>query len=146
MVGAIEIKPQTRPEAKMVINNLRQHGIKHISIVSGDYEQPTKNLAEELKMDNYFHSILPENKAAIVEKLQQEGKTVCFVGDGVNDAIAMKKADVSISLSGATGVATDIAQIILMRGDLSNMYDLFILSKELETNLQQSLLIGLGTA
>ncbi len=141
--GAIEMQPSIRPEIKEIISGLRQRGIKHIGIVSGDLMQPTQSLAEELGMDSYYYEILPENKAEIVEQLQTEGKSVCFVGDGINDAIAMKKAQVSVSLRGATSLATDLAQVILMDGSLSHLCTLFDISKDLEANLQKSLKISL---
>ncbi len=140
--GAIEIQTRVRPEVTHIINGLRQRGIKHIAIVSGDHKQPTQKLAESLSMDSYFYDILPENKAKLVEQLQKEGKTVCFVGDGINDAIAMKKANVSISLRGATSIATDVAQVVLMDGTLSHLCDLFDISKDLDANLQKSLMIN----
>ncbi|MEK8021985.1 MAG: heavy metal translocating P-type ATPase [Candidatus Parabeggiatoa sp.] len=139
LIGAIELQSVVRSEVKQLIANLRQHGIKHIAIVSGDHKQPTKKLAEQLGMDDYFYDILPEEKANIVEKLQKEGKSVCFVGDGINDAIAMKKATVSISLMGASSIATDVAEVLLMDGTLYHLTDLFEIAKKLETNLQTSL-------
>jgi Cu2+-exporting ATPase len=142
--GAIEIQPQVRPEVKQIISQLRQHGIQHISIVSGDTKPPTQKLAETLGMDNYFYEVLPQDKAALVEKLQKAGRRVCFVGDGINDAIAMKKANVSISLRGATSIATDVAQVVLMDGSLSHLYDIFDISTKLNTRLQHSLLFWAG--
>ncbi|HEW98425.1 MAG: heavy metal translocating P-type ATPase [Candidatus Parabeggiatoa sp. nov. 3] len=142
--GAIEIQPQVRPEVKNIISGLRQRGIKHIAIVSGDHKQPTQSMAKELGMDSYFYDILPENKALIVEQLQKEGKSVCFVGDGINDAIAMKKANVSISLRGASLIATDMANVVLMDGNLSHLCDLFDISTDLDANLQKSLILTLA--
>jgi len=139
--GAIEIQPSVRLEVKQIIAGLRQRGIKYIAIVSGDHKQPTQKLAKDLGMDNYFYDVLPENKAQIVEQLQTEGKIVCFVGDGINDVIAIKKANVSISLKGATSIATDLAQVILMDGNLSRLCDLFDLATSLEKNFRNSLLI-----
>lgn len=141
--GAIEIQTQVRCEVKKTIQGLRQRGIKLIAIVSGDHQQPTQKLATELGMDDYFYDILPAEKAHIVEQLQKEGKTVCFVGDGINDAVAMKKADVSISLRGATTMATDTAEIILMDGNLSRITHLIDISTNLKTNLRKSLAITL---
>ena len=92
-------------------------------------------------MDSYYSDILPQDKAKIVEQLQKEGKSVCFVGDGINDVIAMKKADVSISLSGASSIATDIAQVIFMDGTISHLTWLFDISKNLNFNLRSSLII-----
>jgi Cu2+-exporting ATPase len=144
LIGAIEIQPQIRPEAKRIIRGLRHHGIKYISLVSGDYKYPTKQLAESLEADTYFYNVLPKNKADIVEQLQKKGRTVCFVGDGINDTIAMKKANVSVSLSGATDAATDVAQVLLMDGSLSHLCDIFDISKKLNANLRQTLIIGFG--
>lgn len=141
VAGAIEIQPQVRAEVKNVISGLRQRGIKLMVIVSGDNKQPTQNLAEFLGMDNYFYEVLPQKKAEIVEQLQKEGKRVCFVGDGINDAIAMKKANVSISLCGASSLATDIAQVVLMDGSLSHLCELVDISNNLEVNLQRTFMI-----
>jgi Cu2+-exporting ATPase len=105
--------------------------------VSGDHQQPTQKLAEELNLDSYFHDILPEKKADIVEQLQKQGKSVCFVGDGINDAIALKKANVSISLGGASSIATDMAQVVLMDGSLSHLCELFDISNSLDANLRR---------
>jgi len=142
--GILEMHASVRPEVKQLIQKLRKRGIKHLSIVSGDHQNPTQRLAAELGMDSYFHSVLPTNKAEIVEKLKRQGHSVCFIGDGINDTIAMKQANVSISLSGATSVATDTAQIVLMDGSLSHLSDLFEISDSLEKNLRNSLAINLS--
>ena len=119
--------------------------------MSGDQKQPTQKLAETLGMEGYFYEILPQEKANLVEKLQNEGKVVGFVGDGINDTIAMKKADISISLSGASSIATDVAQIILMEENLYPIIELLKLSQNLEVNLKTGFgillvpsIIGLG--
>ncbi|MDM8560590.1 heavy metal translocating P-type ATPase [Thiotrichales bacterium HSG14] len=142
--GAIEIQPQIRPEVKKIIKGLRQRGIQQMFIVSGDHKQPTQKLAKELGMDNYFYEMLPQDKASLVEQFQKKGHRVCFVGDGINDTIAMKKANVSISLRGASSIATDTAQVVLMDGSLSRLCDVFDLSKKLNTNLKYSLLFWAG--
>jgi Cu2+-exporting ATPase len=142
--GAIEIQPVIRQEVKEIISGLRQRGIKYLAIVSGDHKHPTQKLAEKLGMDGYFHEILPEQKANIVEKLQKEGKSVCFIGDGINDAIAIKKANVSISLSGATSIATDLAQIVLMDGSLSHLCELFDIATGFDKQLRKSLIISIA--
>lgn len=143
LCGAIEILPTLRPEIKKVLSSLRQSGIQYMAIVSGDHQQPTRSVAEELGMDDYFYEVMPENKANIVEELQKQGRSVCFIGDGINDAIAMKKAQVSISLRGASSIATDVAQIVLMDGSLSHLDELFNIAHRLDTRLKRSLVIGI---
>jgi len=137
------MRASVRPEVKSLLANLRKNGVKHIAIVSGDHKQPTQKLAKKLEMDDYFYDVLPEDKAKIVEKLQAQGRKVCFIGDGVNDTIAMKKANISISLSGATSVATDTAQIILMDGSLIKLNELLKISFELDENLQKGWLFNI---
>jgi heavy metal translocating P-type ATPase len=143
LAGVLEMQASIRPEVIDLLNNLRKSGVKHFAIVSGDHKQPTQKLAQTLGMDDYFYEVLPQNKAEIVERLQAEGRKVCFIGDGVNDTIAMKKANISISLSGATSVATDTAQIILMDGSLKNLTELLNIAHELDKNLQKGWLFNI---
>ncbi|MFG1477825.1 heavy metal translocating P-type ATPase [Xanthobacter sp. V4C-4] len=136
--GAIELKAAERPEAAEVIAGLRARGAKHLAIISGDHEQPTRKLAEKLGMDRYFAEVLPQDKAKYVELLQKEGRTVCFIGDGVNDSIALKKANVSISLRGASSIATDTAQVVFMEDSLAKLVQLRDVSEELQQNIDRS--------
>jgi Cu2+-exporting ATPase len=138
LVGCIELEPTLRPGAEELVGGLRWRGLS-LYIISGDQEAPTRKLAEQLNMTGYFANTLPEQKAALVEQLQQEGRSVCFIGDGINDAPAMRQADVSISLRGATSAATDTAQIILMDGDLGHLLDLFAIAEAFERNLKTNL-------
>jgi Cu2+-exporting ATPase len=138
VMGAIELHATIRPEVKTIIKQLQQRNLA-IYIISGDHVEPTRQLAEELEIDNYFAEVLPENKAKIIENIQKDGKSVCFVGDGINDSIALKQADVSISLTGASMIATDTAQILLLDKNLSQLDRLFDLAQELNTNLNAGL-------
>jgi Cu2+-exporting ATPase len=139
LIGAIELFPTVRPEAKAVLQKLRQHrNIESIYIISGDNEMPTKKLAQDLGVDHYFANVLPQNKAEIIEQLQDSGKIVCYIGDGINDSIALKKAQVSVSLRGASTVATDTAQIILMNESLEQLCDLFEFARELDVTMNNS--------
>ena len=136
--GAIELQAAVRPEVREIVEGLRERGIKHIAIISGDHEAPTRKLAESLGMDRYFAQVLPADKADYVEKLQKEGSKVCFVGDGINDSIALKKANVSISLRGASSIATDTAHIVFMEEGLSKLCDLRDIARDLDRNVKRS--------
>lgn len=135
LVGLIELSPTIRSEAKEIVRKLKERGL-NLYIISGDHAMPTQQLAEELDIDSYFAEVLPEDKASLVEKLQQSGHSVCFVGDGINDSIALKKADVSVSLRGATTIATDTAQVVLMDESLRELDTLFSLGKEYSMNMR----------
>lgn len=153
VIGGIELHAVVRQEAWAVVKGMRQRHINSVYIVSGDYEIPTKQLSDSLGTDRYFAEVLPEDKANLIEQFQKEGRTVCFVGDGINDSIALRKADVSISLRGASTVATDTAQIILMDESLSQFCYLFDLAKEYDSNMRRTFtmvliphLLGFGGA
>jgi heavy metal translocating P-type ATPase len=135
--GAIELHATVRPEAKAVIEQLQQRGLD-LYIISGDHEKPTRYLANALGIKNYFAETLPENKAELIGQLQAQGKSICFIGDGINDAIALKKANVSISLQGASTAAMDTAGIILMDKNLTQLPYLFELANGLNKNVRNS--------
>ncbi|AKT40588.1 heavy metal translocating P-type ATPase [Chondromyces crocatus] len=141
LAGTIELQPTIRPEAASVIRALHARGLQ-VSIISGDQEEPTRRLAEQLGLDRYFANVLPEGKADLVEQLQAEGRAVCFVGDGINDSIALKKANVSVSLRGATTVATDTAQVVLMDQSLEKLTKLFELAEEMDKVLKAGFVVG----
>jgi len=136
--GLIELRPTVREEARELVEKLKKRKLS-IYIVSGDHELPTKHLAKELGIDRYFAQALPQDKSTIIEKLQKEGKKVCFVGDGINDSIALKKANVSISLRGASSIATDTADIILLDESLRELNNLFEISKGFNKNIKRNL-------
>jgi heavy metal translocating P-type ATPase len=136
--GAIELCATERPESAALIAGLRARGVKHLAVISGDNERPTRKLAERLGIDRYFAEVLPEDKAKYVELLQGEGRKVCFVGDGVNDSIALKKANVSISLRGASSIATDTAQVVLMDENLGKVVQLLDISRDLHRVVNRS--------
>ena len=141
---ALELRASIRPEVRGIVQGLRERGIQHIAIISGDHEAPTRRLAVELGMDRYFAQVLPADKADYVEKLQREGRKVCFVGDGINDAIALKKANVSISLRGAASIATDTAHVVFMEQSLGRLCELRDIARDLDRNVRNSWLMILG--
>ena len=136
--GALELQAAVRPEVREIVAGLRARGIKHLAIISGDHDAPTRKLAESLGMDRYFAQVLPADKAEYVEKLQKEGRKVCFVGDGINDSIALKKANVSISLRGASSIATDTAHIVFLEEGLAKLCELRDISRDLDRNVKRS--------
>ena len=138
LAGLIELEAVVRPEVRSVVAGLRARGIKHLGILSGDHEGPTRQLAEHLGMDLFVAEVLPEGKAAHIERLQREGKKVCFIGDGINDAIALRTADVSISLRGATAIATDTAEMLFLDGGLSRLCELRDIATDLDRNVRRS--------
>jgi Cu2+-exporting ATPase len=146
LVGVIELLPSLRSETKHVIEQLRSNRkIKEIYIISGDAEAPTRQLADELGV-SYFAETLPHEKSALIEQLQQQGKFVCYVGDGINDAIAMKQAQISVSLSGASQVATDTAQVVLLDRGIAHLPLLFEIASGINTHMNNQIAATLGVS
>jgi heavy metal translocating P-type ATPase len=139
LAGVLELQPCIRPEAKEMIHYLKAQGLS-LYIISGDHEEPTRQLAQELGIEHYFAETLPDQKAQLISTLRDQGKFVGFIGDGINDAIALKTAHVSISLRGASTLAVDTAQIILMEADLNKLKSLFEIAKAFETNMHSNYL------
>ncbi len=147
LVGALELQAVLRPEAQAVLAELRRHTrLRQVILVSGDQLAPTRHLAAELGVDAYYAEVLPAGKADLVAQLQAQGHTVCFIGDGINDAIALKQAQVSISLRGATTAATDTAHIVLMDESLRQLPTLFALVERFDATQRNTLWAVLGTS
>jgi heavy metal translocating P-type ATPase len=127
--GSIELEPQARPEARRVIEHLRERGIRSI-ILTGDGPGPTRRLAETLGIDTWYAGTLPDEKQARIASLCAEGRKVCYVGDGINDTLAMRRAHVSISMTGSSAIALDCAQIILRDGSLDQLGAVLDLGKQ----------------
>ncbi|HIJ40487.1 MAG TPA: heavy metal translocating P-type ATPase [Deltaproteobacteria bacterium] len=141
LAGMIEFQSSSRPEAGLVIDKLRRRGIREIVLISGDHEAPTKYLADQLCVDRYYSGILPHEKAEHVRLLQQEGKKVIMVGDGVNDSVALSCADIGISISGASTIAMDVSDVVFMDGDLNKFDYLFDISEAFNRNVRRSFLM-----
>lgn len=134
VAGAIELHVTVRPEAQRIVRGLRERGIGSMYIISGDHETPTRRLAEALGIERYFAETLPGDKASLIDGLQQSGHVVCYVGDGINDSIAMKKSHVSVSLRGASTLAVDTAEVVLLDRSLNALCRLFDIARECDRN------------
>ena len=137
LMGAVELRPTLRSQTQEAIHALHALGMT-LYVISGDQEAPTRHLAQHLGIDNYFAEVLPQDKALHVERLQAAGRKVCFMGDGINDSVALQKADVSISLHGAATIAQDTADIVLMTPDLLHLPYLIELSRDLRQRMRYS--------
>jgi len=139
IIGAIELEQTIRPEIGEVIKRLKKINME-LYIISGDHEMPTRTMAKQLGIKHYFAEVLPQDKASLIKKIQMKGRKVCFVGDGINDSIALKKADISVSMSGASTIATDSAQIILMDQTLEKLPEIFDMACNFQNNMRDTFL------
>lgn len=135
VIGLLALRPRLRPEAAELVAALQARGLR-VEILSGDREAPTRELADRVGADRWHAEVLPEDKATVVQRLMAEGRRVCFVGDGINDALALQAAHVSVSMSGATRIATDAASVVLMEGGLASLLPLLTLSNQADTQIK----------
>ncbi|MFZ2959586.1 MAG: heavy metal translocating P-type ATPase [Candidatus Ozemobacteraceae bacterium] len=138
LVGIIELASSPRNEAEGVIADLKRRGVKRIVLISGDHPAPTKKLADQLGIPEYYAEVLPVDKAKWVERIKSEGYVVGMVGDGINDAPALSKADLSFSLTGASDIATDVADIVFMDGNLDKFPVFYDIAEGLNRNIKRS--------
>jgi Cu2+-exporting ATPase len=131
IIGIVELASKLRDDAVATLDHLRRSGIRHLRIVSGDTPAATRALARELGIDEFDAGILPDQKADVIARLQREGRRVCYVGDGVNDSLALSVADVSVSMAGAALVAQDAADVLLLDGHLAGLASLHDISSQL---------------
>lgn len=142
-IGWVGLQDQTREEAKEALADLQEHGVRRISMVSGDLKGVAMRVAKEIGCEEVVAECLPENKVEFVKQMKDRGYRVAVVGDGVNDAPALAAGDIGIAM-GAAGseVAIHSATIALMNNDLRRLPFLVRLSKMTRTVINQNFLFG----
>ncbi len=143
VVGALSLSDQIRAESRQAIEALKSMQIK-IAMVTGDSEDVAAWVSEELKIDEYFSRVLPQDKAAKVKILQERGMKVAMVGDGINDAPALTQADLGIAIGAGTNVAIESAGIILVRNDPRDIPKIIQLSRATYKKMIQNLFWATG--
>jgi Zn2+/Cd2+-exporting ATPase len=144
VTGTLSLEDVLRPEAQAAVSKLNSLGIRTI-LVTGDNWATANQIAAQLNIGEVYAETLPQIKVEIVKRLQAEGRTVAFVGDGVNDGPALATADVGIAMGIAgTDVAIETAEIALLADDLAKLPHLLTLSRQAIRAIQQNLVFSLG--
>ncbi len=143
VVASFALADVIRPESKQAIDRLHEMGIE-VAMLTGDSEAVAKSVAEDLGIDQYFAEILPEHKDQKVSALQAQGRKVAMVGDGVNDAPALTRADVGIAIGSGTDVAIESAGIILVKSNPLDVVKIFSLSRASYRKMVQNLIWATG--
>jgi Cu2+-exporting ATPase len=143
IVAAFALADVIRPESAEVVRRLQELG-KEVAMITGDSEDVAKAVATELKIDRYFAQVLPENKDQKITELKKQGKRVAMVGDGINDAPALARADVGIAIGSGTDVAVESAGIILVNSNPVDVLKVFELSRATYRKMIQNLIWATG--
>jgi Cu2+-exporting ATPase len=142
-VAAFALADVIRPESRMAVEQLHSMGIQ-VAMLTGDSEEVAKTVAEELGIDQYFAQVLPEHKDRKVSELQAKGNRVAMVGDGVNDAPALIRADVGIAIGSGTDVAVESAGIILVKSNPLDVVKVIELSRASYRKMKENLAWATG--
>ena len=135
--GLLAVADILKPTSKEAIHSLKERNLKTL-MLSGDHKKTAKAIANHLGVDDYEAELMPQDKEAFIGKIQEEGKQVLMIGDGINDAPALAKARVGVAIGAGTDVAMDSADVILVRSDLQDMISLFDLSKKSMRKIRQN--------
>jgi Cu2+-exporting ATPase len=139
IIGSLALADVIREESQQVINKLHQMGIE-VVMLTGDSKAVASAVAAELNIDQFFAEVLPEDKDKKVMGLQDKGKQVAMVGDGVNDAPALTRADVGIAIGGGTDIAVESAGLILVKSNPLDVVKIFALSRASYRKMIQNLI------
>ena len=138
IIALIGVNDIVRENAKEVIEKMNNKKIQTI-MLTGDNNQTAEKIAEELGITKVISNVLPVQKAEIIENLQQEKKMVMMCGDGINDSLAITKANIGVSVKSGTDIAMDSADVILTKNDLNSILKLIEISKRTIRNIKQNL-------
>lgn len=143
--GVIFIADTLRPGAREALASLKQSGIKRIVMLTGDNAATAKAVADGLGIDEVRADLMPEDKVSAIAELQKQGHRVAMVGDGINDAPALARADVGIAMGGGgTQAALEAADIVLMTDDLSKIAGARAIARRAYRTVQENLFVGVG--
>ncbi len=143
VAGLISVVDPIKSSAKAAVEALKQQGIR-VVMLTGDSKTTAQAVATQLGISQVEAEVLPTEKAAVVKRLQQQGRRVAMAGDGINDAPALALADVGIAMGTGTDIAKQNADVVLVKGDLQGIVRLLNLSRAVMSNVKQNLVLAFG--
>lgn len=147
ILAVISIADIVRPDAKLLVRDLKKMGIRKVFMLTGDNERTAQAISTELDLDGFFASLLPQDKVRVLSELQKEYGRVAMVGDGVNDAPALASADLGIAIGGTgSDVAMETADVILMLSEIRKLSYAMGLSRATVRNMKQNIIFALLVA
>ena len=141
--GIIAMADLVRDESREAVKTLKELGLQ-VAMLTGDNKQTAAYVADELGLDTFFAEVLPEQKASTIRTLQDQGKRVAMVGDGINDAPALVQANVGVAIGAGTDVAVESADVVLIKNDPKDVARLISLSRKTMRKMNENLMWATG--
>lgn len=137
-LGCIAVADTVKPTSREAIGKLQAMGLR-VLMVTGDNQATAEAIRAQVGVDEAVAQVLPQDKEAVIRKLQQEGHIVAMVGDGINDAPALARADIGIAIGAGTDIAIEAADMVLIKSDLLDVAKAICLSRSVMTNIKENL-------
>lgn len=141
----VGVNDQLRPDAREGLQALKDAGLRRVVMLTGDNKVAAQRVVERLPIDEVHAELLPEDKVEFVKKFQEQGSTVAFVGDGINDSPSLATADIGIGMGTGTDVAIETSDIILVKSSFDALAHAYTLSKKTVANTKENIIIAVGT-
>lgn len=138
MEGIISVADTLKETSRNAIDQMKKAGMK-VYMLTGDNRRTAEYIGQQVHADEVIAEVLPQDKAAVVQKLQKEGNIVLMVGDGINDAPALAQADIGVAIGSGSDIAMESSDIVLMRSDLEDVYRAVKLSRATIRNIKENL-------
>ena len=138
LIGVLALLDTPKPSARDALRSLKKMGME-IVMLTGDNKKTAATIAKSLGIDRVIANVLPAEKVDVIKKLQNEGKRIAMVGDGINDAAALTQADIGIAIGSGTDVAIEAGKIVLVRDDLTDVVSAIEISKKTVNKIKQNL-------
>ena len=138
LVGVIAVADAVKTNSGFAVDTLEKMGIS-VTMLTGDNQKTANAIAQSVNIKNVIYEVMPQDKEKHIKSLQESGKTVAMIGDGINDAPALARADVGIAIGAGTDIAIESADIVLMKSDLVDAVNAILLSKNVIRNIKQNL-------
>jgi Cu+-exporting ATPase len=138
IVATITLQDQIKAGAKKTITQLKQQGLK-IVMLTGDHQQSAASIAGQVGIDIWHHSLLPTDKATLIDQFHEEGEIVVMAGDGINDAVALAKSDIACAMGSGADIAIEVSDVVLLDDKLESLADAFAISKRTFAAVKQNL-------
>ncbi|WP_296709331.1 cation-translocating P-type ATPase [Eubacterium sp.] len=143
-IGLIELADIVREEARETINTLSEQSIETV-LLTGDNKEVGESLGKELGISIIKSELLPQDKQSYIQEMQKEGKKVCMIGDGINDAIALNTADAAIAMGGiGSDIAIELSDVVLVKDDIKRISYILDLSKQVMRKIRVNIILSLA--